>query len=177
MASWTVCGRNQDSHGGGGTILDGGTQYMTAGDGILHIETPPEHLVMSGGTFHGVQLWINLPKDKKRILRNMPPREQFAASHDPYGRPWAKLAPATVRKKGHDRILIDTGETAATIQAVPWGSRSVAGVRIRTMGWHQYPTAHRPARPILPTGPLPPRWAAAARDALREARDRAIKGT
>jgi len=104
-------------------------------------------------------------------------REQFAASHDPYGRPWAKLAPATVRKKGHDRILIDTGETAATIQAVPWGSRSVAGVRIRTMGWHQYPTAHRPARPILPTGPLPPRWAAAARDALREARDRAIKGT
>jgi redox-sensitive bicupin YhaK (pirin superfamily) len=40
---------------------------MTAGDGILHIETPPEHLVMSGGLFHGVQLWINLPKAKKRI--------------------------------------------------------------------------------------------------------------
>ena len=40
---------------------------MTAGDGILHIETPPEDLVMSGGTFHGVQLWINLPKAKKRI--------------------------------------------------------------------------------------------------------------
>lgn len=58
---------HQDSHGGGGTILEGGTQYMTAGDGILHIETPPEKLVMSGGTFHGVQLWINLPKEKKRI--------------------------------------------------------------------------------------------------------------
>ena len=58
---------HQDSQGGGGTILDGGTQYMTAGDGILHIETPPEHLVMSGGVFHGVQLWINLPKNKKRI--------------------------------------------------------------------------------------------------------------
>jgi hypothetical protein len=58
---------HQDSNGGGGTILDGGTQYMTAGDGILHIETPPEHLVMSGGLFHGVQLWINLPRDKKRI--------------------------------------------------------------------------------------------------------------
>jgi hypothetical protein len=40
---------------------------MTAGDGILHIETPPEDLVMSGGIFHGVQLWINLPKAKKRI--------------------------------------------------------------------------------------------------------------
>ena len=56
---------HQDSHGGGGTILDGGTQYMTAGAGVLHIETPPEALVMSGGLFHGVQLWINLPKSKK----------------------------------------------------------------------------------------------------------------
>jgi redox-sensitive bicupin YhaK (pirin superfamily) len=58
---------HQDSHGGGGAILEGGTQYMTAGDGILHIETPPEHLVMSGGLFHGLQLWINLPMAKKRI--------------------------------------------------------------------------------------------------------------
>ncbi len=58
---------HQDSIGGGGTILDGGTQYMTAGDGILHIETPPAHLVESGGLFHGVQLWINLPRAKKRI--------------------------------------------------------------------------------------------------------------
>ncbi len=58
---------HQDSNGGGGTIMDGGTQYMTAGDGILHIETPPEALVKSGGVFHGVQLWINLPRDKKRM--------------------------------------------------------------------------------------------------------------
>ena len=58
---------HQDSNGGGGTISDGGTQYMTAGDGILHIETPPEQLVMSGGLFHGLQLWINLPRAKKRI--------------------------------------------------------------------------------------------------------------
>ena len=58
---------HQDSNGGGGSIGEGGTQYMTAGDGILHIETPPEHLVVSGGLFHGVQLWINLPADKKRI--------------------------------------------------------------------------------------------------------------
>ena len=58
---------HQDSQGGGGHILDGGTQYMTAGDGILHIETPPADLVEAGGLFHGVQLWINLPKEKKRI--------------------------------------------------------------------------------------------------------------
>jgi redox-sensitive bicupin YhaK (pirin superfamily) len=56
---------HQDSHGGGGIIEDGATQWMTAGSGILHIETPPEALVLSGGLFHGIQLWVNLPaKDK-----------------------------------------------------------------------------------------------------------------
>jgi len=58
---------HQDSNGGGGVINDGGTQYMTAGDGILHIETPPADLVDAGGLFHGIQLWINLPAAKKRI--------------------------------------------------------------------------------------------------------------
>ena len=56
---------HQDNHGGGGTITNGDTQWMTAGSGILHIETPPEHLVMSGGLFHGFQLWVNLPGAKK----------------------------------------------------------------------------------------------------------------
>src|SRR6266576_2818058 len=35
--------RHQDSNGGGGVITNGDTQWMTAGSGILHIETPPEH--------------------------------------------------------------------------------------------------------------------------------------
>lgn len=57
--------QHQDSHGGGGLIQDGATQWMTAGSGILHIETPPAELVESGGLFHGLQLWVNLPsKDK-----------------------------------------------------------------------------------------------------------------
>ena len=56
---------HQDSEGGGGVITNGETQWMTAGKGILHIEQPPEHLVASGGLFHGFQLWVNLPaKDK-----------------------------------------------------------------------------------------------------------------
>jgi len=56
---------HQDTHGGGGVIADGATQWMTAGSGLLHIETPPEELVVSGGLFHGIQLWVNLPaKDK-----------------------------------------------------------------------------------------------------------------
>ena len=53
--------RHQDSNGGGGLITNGDTQWMTAGGGILHIEAPPEELVLSGGLFHGFQLWVNLP--------------------------------------------------------------------------------------------------------------------
>lgn len=56
---------HQDTHGGGGLISDGDTQWMTAGSGILHIEKPPEWLVASGGLFHGIQLWVNLPASQK----------------------------------------------------------------------------------------------------------------
>ncbi|MGH9041241.1 MAG: pirin family protein [Acidimicrobiia bacterium] len=59
--------RHEDSTGGGGLITDGDTQWMTAGGGILHIETPPEDLVVSGGLFHGLQLWVNLPAADKMI--------------------------------------------------------------------------------------------------------------
>src|SRR5437868_5666007 len=63
---------HQDSNGGGGVITNGDTQWMTAGAGILHIERPPERLVVSGGLFHGIQLWVNLPKKEKWA----PPRYQ-----------------------------------------------------------------------------------------------------
>jgi redox-sensitive bicupin YhaK (pirin superfamily) len=58
---------HQDSNGGGGTITNGDTQWMTAGGGILHIERPPEWLVTSGGLFHGLQLWVNLPARDKLV--------------------------------------------------------------------------------------------------------------
>ena len=58
---------HQDYNGGGGVITNGDTQWMTAGGGILHIERPPEALVMSGGLFHGLQLWVNLPAKDKMI--------------------------------------------------------------------------------------------------------------
>jgi hypothetical protein len=49
-----------------------GFQWMTAGAGILHIERPPEEMIASGGLFHGIQLWVNLPAAKKWV----PPRYQ-----------------------------------------------------------------------------------------------------
>lgn len=65
-----------DSIGGGGVIQNGATQWMTAGSGILHIERPPEHLVVSGGLFHGFQIWVNLPSQDKML----PPRYQDIAA-------------------------------------------------------------------------------------------------
>ncbi|MEU8173347.1 pirin family protein [Microbispora hainanensis] len=76
---------HQDSNGGGGIITNGDTQWMTAGSGLLHIEKPPEHLVVSGGLFHGIQLWVNLPRAHKFHL----PRYQ-----DIRGREAALLASA-----------------------------------------------------------------------------------
>ena len=78
--------QHQDSTGGKGLIANGGTQWMTAGSGILHDEMPTEELVAKGGLFHGVQLWVNLPKDLKMTA----PRYQditsnkvtLVASHD-----------------------------------------------------------------------------------------------
>jgi redox-sensitive bicupin YhaK (pirin superfamily) len=67
-----------DSNGGGGVITNGDTQWMTAGGGILHIEKPPEELVTSGGLFHGLQLWVNLP----RTLKTAPPRYQDLRGHE-----------------------------------------------------------------------------------------------
>jgi redox-sensitive bicupin YhaK (pirin superfamily) len=70
--------QHQDTTGGGGLITDGATQWMTAGAGIQHIEQPPPELVASGGLFHGVQLWVNLPRERKWV----PPRYQDIESRD-----------------------------------------------------------------------------------------------
>jgi redox-sensitive bicupin YhaK (pirin superfamily) len=66
---------HQDTHGGGGVIREGSTQWMTAGAGLLHIETPPEKLVEDGGLFNGFQLWVNLPAKDKFLPPNYQPVE------------------------------------------------------------------------------------------------------
>ena len=74
---------HSDSNGGGGSITNGDTQWMTAGAGILHIETPPEHLVVSGGLFHGFQLWVNLPA---RAKMTAPGYQEFGPDQVPLER-------------------------------------------------------------------------------------------
>ncbi|MEQ4206627.1 pirin family protein [Actinopolymorpha sp. B9G3] len=69
---------HKDSTGGGGLLTEGATQWMTAGSGILHSELPPQEFVAKGGLFHGVQLWVNLP----RSLKWTPPRYQDIGAGD-----------------------------------------------------------------------------------------------
>ena len=52
---------HHDTNGGGGVIGEGDTQWMTAGGGILHDELPTERMYRNGGSFHAIQLWVNLP--------------------------------------------------------------------------------------------------------------------
>ena len=63
---------HRDSWGNHGTTGAGDVQWMTAGSGLVHSELPGETLIRDGGTLHGFQLWVNLPKQDKM----MPPRYQ-----------------------------------------------------------------------------------------------------
>jgi quercetin 2,3-dioxygenase len=94
---------HQDSNGGGGLITNGATQWMTAGRGILHIETPPEELVVSGGRFHGIQLWVNLPAKKK----------------------W--IPPAYQPLEGADVALATSADAGALIRIIAGGLAGVTG--------------------------------------------------
>ena len=52
-----------DNKGNKGVIGPGGVQWMTAGKGIIHSETPSSE----SGRLQGLQLWLNLPADQKMI--------------------------------------------------------------------------------------------------------------
>lgn len=85
-------------------------------------------------------------------------RKSYRAEQDPYGRPWAKLSPVTIAKKGFDTIMVETGETykATRVRAL-----SGAGIALTTghkAQWHLEPTENRPARPVLPLSGLPSAW-------------------
>ncbi len=57
---------HRDSAGNHGVIGPGDIQWMTAGDGVVHSEMPTERAQSEGGRAHGMQLWVNLPRELKR---------------------------------------------------------------------------------------------------------------
>ncbi|HTL87018.1 MAG TPA: pirin family protein [Acidimicrobiia bacterium] len=59
---------HRDSTGGGGLLRGGDTQWMTAGAGLVHSETPTPAMLRDGGLMHGIQLWVNLPRTDKLAM-------------------------------------------------------------------------------------------------------------
>lgn len=59
--------RHKDSRGNEGILAAGDVQWMTAGRGIIHSERASDTFRDSGGTMEGIQLWVNLPRDKKMV--------------------------------------------------------------------------------------------------------------
>lgn len=98
-------------------------------------------------------------------------RKNYRAGLDPYGNAWAPLRPSTIARKGHDRIMVETGETLHQTRAatLPGG-----GIALRTghkAAWHMQPTENRPARRVMPAFGLPKTW----RAKLREIADREFR--
>ena len=56
---------HKDSLGNTSSMRPGEVQWMRAGRGVVHDESPDEQLRREGGHVHGVQLWINMPKGSK----------------------------------------------------------------------------------------------------------------
>ena len=61
---------HRDSLGNESIVKAGDVQWTTAGRGIIHAESPTKEFVKKGGTIEGIQLWLNLPSEKKMIEAN-----------------------------------------------------------------------------------------------------------
>ena len=75
----------------------------------------------------------------------------FSSGSDPLGRPWVPLAPETIRRKGNDQILVDSGRMRESFgmsidrdrQEVKIGSSS------NILPYHEFGTETIPRRSIL----------------------------
>jgi len=80
--------RHKDSQEHAGKLGPGDVQWMTAGRGVVHSEEPSEEFQRAGGTLHGVQLWVNLPKREKMIRPHYQeiPAEKIPSASTPDGK-------------------------------------------------------------------------------------------
>lgn len=61
---------HRDSLGNKSVVKAGDVQWTTAGRGIIHAEAPTKDFVKQGGILEGIQLWLNLPANKKMMNAN-----------------------------------------------------------------------------------------------------------
>lgn len=56
---------HRDSLGNVSSMRPGEVQWLRAGRGVIHEECPDDEMRRAGGRFHGIQLWLNMPKANK----------------------------------------------------------------------------------------------------------------
>lgn len=96
---------HEDSAGHRGTIKPGGVQWMTAGGGIIHSETPSASVLEQGGRAHGFQIWVNLPA----CLKMTRPRYQELDSEQ---------LPSASTADGLAQVKVIAGEALGTRAAI-----------------------------------------------------------
>jgi hypothetical protein len=99
----------------------------------------------------------------ERIAQDLNPliQAQFDEGKDPYGNPWAPLAPSTLRKGRSAPPLTDTGRMRATARAM---AISATGVAVTIDSPAQF---HQEKRPILPVrGEVPETWERVVHNAI-----------
>lgn len=90
---------------------------------------------------------------------------QFQQGTDSYGTPWVPLKPATIKRKGHDTIMVDTGATRDQTRAIVLSGAGIGFVSTPQAGYHMVGFGTRPARPVFPRRTtLPEEWQAAIRE-------------
>jgi quercetin 2,3-dioxygenase len=96
---------HKDSFGNHGSLEAGDVQWMTAGSGLVHSETPASDFVRTGGRLEGFQLWVNLPcRDKM-----MAPRYQELKSAG---------IPRATSATGDVQVRVIAGESLGTHGAI-----------------------------------------------------------
>ncbi|MDH5377451.1 MAG: pirin family protein [Gammaproteobacteria bacterium] len=85
--------QHKDSHGNKGDLNPGDVQWMTAGAGIVHSELPREDFLKSGGVMNGIQLWVNLPAEKKMTRPRYQdiPSDKLPTATSADGKVWVRV--------------------------------------------------------------------------------------
>lgn len=87
-------------------------------------------------------------------------RRNYRAGLDPYGNAWAPNAPSTIARKGHARVMQETGATLRETRVAPLPGAGMKATTGYKAAWHMRATDNRPARKVMPAHGLPATWRA-----------------
>lgn len=118
---------HRDSLGNESIVKAGDVQWTTAGRGIVHAEKPTEALVKKGGTIEGIQLWLNLPSEKKMIQANYQhvKHDEFNVITSEDQKVTIKIIAGELESK-YGRILTQTAVNAFMIDAKADGEQFIS---------------------------------------------------